>query len=458
MNSEELGSLLDRLVERKQTEADIVALRQVLIDVLSGVASEQQQVVIQLGKYNVNIVEGKELRIGDRTFLEVNDETMKALTRVLPPPNQFKSLIEDKTKNFVGREFIFKSIDNLLADADFSSGYIVISGEPGIGKSSVIAQFIKTRGAVHHFNSVLMNIRSPKDFLENICTQLIVRYDLNYPALPPEAGKDSGFLSKLLAEIANQKQQQPVVILVDALDEAEDTSLPPGANRLFLPPNLPEGIFLIVTSREEYDYRLDVAHRKDIYLRDDDPRNLEDVRLYIRNYIQEHQPKMLPHIEQWGVSQDEFVDVITEKSEGNFMYLYYVLHDIRDGKLTQSNVDSIHNLPKGLQSYYQRHWREMEVQDPQKFQSYYEPVVCQLAVAREPVSVNQLSEWTKLPPKSIKEVIHDWHEFFNKFTPETGDSLYRIYHASFQTFLREDIGLKPYEKKVVQTAFNKIQW
>ena len=370
----------------------------------------------------------------------------------------FESLVEEKTKNFVGREFIFQSINNFLTEANFPSGYIVIRGEPGIGKSSLIAQFIKTRDAVHHFNSVLMGIRSPKDFLENICAQLIIRYKLNHSTLPPEAGKDSGLLSQLLAEIANQRQQQPVVILVDALDEAEDTGLPPGANRLFLPEDLPEGIFFIVTSREEYDYRLNVTHRQDIYLRDDDPENLKDVRLYIHNYVQEHRTKMYPHIEQWGVSQDEFVDVITEKSEGNFMYLFHVLHDIRDGKLTQNNVDSIDNLPKGLQSYYQRHWREMKEQDSEKFERYYEPVVCQLAVAREPVSVNQLFEWTKLPPIRIKEVIHDWREFFNEFAPETGEHLYRIYHASFQTFLREDIGLQPYEEIVVQTAFNKIEW
>lgn len=371
---------------------------------------------------------------------------------------QFKSLVYDKTKNFVGREFIFQSINDLLADPEFSSGYIVISGEPGIGKSSILAQFIKNRGAVHHFNSVLMGIRSHQVFLKNICAQLIVRYQLNYSTLPSEADKDSGFLSQLLAEVALQEQQKPVVILVDALDEAEDAGLPAGANRLFLPPSLPEGIFFIVTSREEYDYRLDVSHRKDIYLRDDDPRNLEDVRLYIHNYVQEHRTKMYPHIEQWGVSEDEFVDVITEKSEGNFMYLFHVLNDIRDEKLTQSNVDSIDNLPKGLNSYYKRHWREMEVSDQQKFQKYYKPVVCQLAVAREAVSVDQLSEWTKLPQIDIKKVIQDWLEFFNKFTPETGKHLYRIYHTSFQTFLREDVGLQPYEEKVVKTAFDKIQW
>ena len=371
---------------------------------------------------------------------------------------QFESLVKDKTENFVGREFIFHSITNLLRDPDFRSGYIVIRGEPGIGKSSLMAQLVKTRGFVHHFNSALMGIRSSEAFLQNICAQLIVRYDLNYTSLPPEAGKDSGFLSQLLVDIADKKQQQPVVILVDALDEADDLGLPPGANRLFLPPSLPEGIFFIVTSREENYYHLDVTHRRDIYLKDSDPLNLEDVRLYIRNYIQKHLTKMSPRIEQWRISEDDFIDAITEKSEGNFMYLFHVLHDIREGKLTQTNVDKIQNLPKGLQSYYKRHWDDMEIQDSQKFQDYYEPVVCQLAVAKEPISVNQLSEWTKLPPIRIKEVIRDWREFFNEFTPETGDYLYRIYHASFQTFLREDVGLKPYEVNVVKTISDKIQW
>ena len=371
---------------------------------------------------------------------------------------QFKSLVDDKTRNFVGREFIFQSINDLLANPEFSSGYIVISGEPGIGKSSVLAQFIKNRGAVHHFNSVLMGIRSHQVFLSNICAQLIVRYQLNYSSLPPEATKDSGFLSQLLAEIANQEQHKPVVILVDALDEAEDTGLPDRANRLFLPPNLPAGVFFIVTSREEYDYRLNVAHRKDIYLRDNDPRNLEDVRQYIRNYLQEHRTKISPQIETWGVSEEEFINVITEKSEGNFMYLVFVLGDIRDGNLTKSNVDNIHDLPQGLKGYYKQHWRQMENADKQNFETYYKPVACHLAVAKEPVSINKLVEWTKLDTFGITKVIHTWHQFFNnELNSRNNEYLYRIYHTTFQTFLREDVGLKLYEKNVVASIKSKIR-
>lgn len=369
---------------------------------------------------------------------------------------EFQSLVNERTKEFVGREFIFAAINDSLKDREFLSGYIVISGEPGIGKTAMMAQLIKQNGAVHHFNIAPQNIRSPQDFLANVCAQLIVRYKLDYPALPPEATKDSGFLSRLLEEVASK--EQPILILVDALDEAEDTGLPSSANRLYLPRTLPKGIFFIVTSREEHDYRLDVDRRKDIYLRDDDPRNLDDVRQYIRNYVQEHRTEMATKIEQWSVNEDDFVAVITEQSEGNFMYLVYVLRDIRDGKLNSSNVDNIHNLPKGLRDYYQRHWRSMKEQDKERFEMYYEPVVCQLATVREPVSIAQLVEWTKLKPMRIKEVIQVWREFLNEFSLEEAQPLYRIYHASFQDFLKDEVGLTNYHNKIVQTAFDKIQW
>jgi hypothetical protein len=371
---------------------------------------------------------------------------------------KFRTLVNERTKGFVGREFVFKAIDNLLQAPAFPSGYIVISGEPGIGKTALIAQLVKLRGYVHHFNIGLQNIRSVQDFLDNICAQLIVRYELEHFTLPPDATKDSGFLSQLLSEVAEKEEGRSVVILVDALDEAEDVGLVPGANVLYLPPALPDGIFFVVATRDIADLCLFVDRRKDIYIRDDDPHNLEDVRQYIRNFVEEYEAQMVPRIEQWDVERDEFVEVITEKSEGNFMYLAYVLGDIRDGKLTADNVDNVHDLPKGLQAYYQRHWRSMRAQDKERFDKYQKPVVCILATVREPVTITQVVEWTRLSPLRIKEVIREWREFLNVDEMEGGEPLYRIYHTSFQDFLQEEVGLTRYHDVIAQTALDKIQW
>jgi len=369
----------------------------------------------------------------------------------------FERLVDERTRNFVGRDFIFQAVDELLGNPEFPSGYVLIRGEPGIGKTALLSQLVKTRGYVHHFNIAQQNIRSVRVFLENVCAQLIVRYQLPHAMLPPEASQDSAFLSQLLAEAASEAGNKPVVVLVDALDEAEDAGLAATVNRLYLPAVLPEKVFFILTSREQIDYRLDVDRREDLYVRDNDPQNLNDVRAYVRNFLDAHPGPMTPRIAQWQVSTDGFVELLTDKSQGNFMYLVHVLADIRTGRLSPGTMDNIRDLPKGLRAYYLRHWRTMRAQDQDRFERIYEPVLRILATVREPVTLSAVQEWTSIEYPRIREVIRDWRPFLNEAPAESGEPLYRVYHASFQEFLAEEgVGLQPYHERIAMIALRKI--
>jgi hypothetical protein len=369
----------------------------------------------------------------------------------------FERLVSDRTRNFVGREFIFLRLDELLADPKFESGYILIRGEPGIGKTALLSQLIKTRGYAHHFNIAPENILSTRAFLENVCAQLIVRYQLGYSALPPEAGQNSAFLSQLLAEAAQKLNGMPVVVLVDALDEAEDAGLAPSANRLYLPQSLPKGVFFVVTSREQMDYRLDVRRREDLYIRDEDPHNLKDVRQYIELFLQSNRSEMVGRMAAWRVTDTEFTNLITEKSQGNFMYLVHVLNDIQDGSLSPHTLGNIRDLPKGLREYYQRHWRTMRNQDQQRFEHIYEPVLRILAIVREPVTISALQKWTQVDPSRVRDVVREWRPFLNEERSQAGESLYRVYHSSFRDFLAEEgMGLKPMHRLIAQPAVEEF--
>jgi hypothetical protein len=368
---------------------------------------------------------------------------------------EFRALIEERTKNFVGRDFIVKAIDDALQDPVFPSGYVVIRGEPGIGKTALLGQLVKKWNCVHHFNISSQNIRSTRDFLSNICAQLIIQYDLPHTVLPANASSDSGFLSQLLVE-ATAKTNERILVVVDALDEADDSTLPPQVNCLYLPPSLPARVFFLVTSREESDERLLVDRERPIYLRENDPHNRRDVASYISVFIAAHHEMMISRISQWDLSDQEFVEILASKSEGNFMYLVYVLADIRDGALSKASIDKIANLPKGLRAYYQKHWRTMAAQDSERFERYYEPVICQLAVVREPVALSQIQEWTHLPLARIAEVIRTWRQFLNEDIGENETPLFRLYHSSFQRFLRDEVGLRRYHERVVDTALDKI--
>jgi predicted enzyme related to lactoylglutathione lyase len=409
-------------------------------------------------RFDVGLTQGQGVQIGDHgrqtNIFQLLASAGPSLSSHIRS-SEFQTLIEERTRNFVGRDFIFKAIDEALGDVSFPSGYIVIRGEPGIGKTALIGELVKKWNCAHHFNISSQNIRSTKDFLSNVCAQLIVRYDLPHAVLPPHAISDSGFLSQLLVE-ASAKTGQQILILVDALDEADDSALPPGANCLYLPAALPGGVFFVVTSREEHDQRLLVDREKPIYLREDDPQNQQDVEAYITKSIAMDYETMSRRMAEWTVNEKEFVEILGTKSEGNFMYLVYVLSDIRDGTLTKISIDSIRNLPKGLKSYYQRHWRTMRVQEPERFEKYYEPVVCQLAVVREPVAVRQIEEWAQLPSARISEVIQTWRQFLNEDIGADGEPLFRLYHASFQEFLRNEVGLKRFHERIVDTALKKI--
>lgn len=450
--SQELGSAGEQIIEARD-EATVRNARQVAQANLEDEDSQPEELRQSLTAESGSTVENVVQFAGTAIF-QLLEKAPLPLSRLMYV-EKYRTLVEERTRQFVGRDFIFQAIDQHLQDEEFPSGYILIRGEPGIGKTSLVAQLVMTRGFVHHFNIATQNIRSVRNFLYDICAQIIVRYQLEHDRVPEEAANDSAFLSQLLAEATSKSETRPVVILVDALDEAEQLGLGPQANHLYLPQTLPDGVYFILTSREQVNYRLVVDRRQDIYLRDDDPQNLADISRYITGFVQEHQEVMQARIRQWGLDQRNFVDQIAEKSQGNFMYLVHVLQDIRAARLTKENLDNLADLPVGLQEYYSRHWEVMRAADPDRFERLYEPVVCVLAAVREPVSVDKVLGWTKLNRSQVKGVIAEWRQFLNEEKVQ-GELLYRVYHTSFQDFLQEEVGLERFHSMIAQAALDKI--
>lgn len=340
----------------------------------------------------------------------------------------FTTLIEEKTRHFVGRHFVFDALDDFLRRSP--SGYFIIKGEPGIGKSALMAQLVKTRGYVHHFVVSTQGLNRADQFLENICAQLIACFDLDRPArLPMETTRGSAFLSTLLREVSDKLARgERAVLLVDALDEVD---WPPGAreNVLYLPPTLPGNVFFVVTTRHREDLPLQVDAPHTFYLEPDSPANREDVLAYVTCFARRE--ALQARLAAWGVSVETFARRLLVKSEGNFMYLHFVLPAIKAGRFVHGTLDE---LPQGLKGYYERHWLRMRAVDEDAWVNYRQAVICYLAAAREPVSVWQIASWSGLSPARVLTAIREWREFLDEETVG-GEKRYRIYHASFQDFL-----------------------
>ena len=362
----------------------------------------------------------------------------------------FQPLIADKTNNFVGREFVFEALDMFLQEN--ASGYYLILGEPGIGKTAVLSQLIKTRGYPHHFNIAPQNIRTPHQFLTNACAQLIARYDLKHKFIPEDATEDSNFLLQCLEEATANPENHPVVLVVDALDESERDNLPVRVNALYLPPTLPDGAYIVVTSRPLDDQKLEVSNLHRLFLEPDSDGNLLDIRAYIESYLHTSE-SLQAEIKDQDISEAIFTENLTKYSEGNFIYLRYVLPAIADGKfkfnLEESQNGKFEKLPLGLAAYYRGHWNGMQIAEPEAFDDLYAPIVCMLAVVREPVTIDQLHNWTGKERKYIWRAIAQWREFLEESQAET-DEKYRVYHTSFQDFLGKMVDLKSFDEIIAR--------
>jgi len=351
----------------------------------------------------------------------------------------YSLFIEEKTRGFVGRQFVFEAVDQFVQANP--RGYFFIRGDPGIGKSALAAQMVKTNGYAHHFNIRAEGINKANNFLKNICAQLIATYDLAYTDLPPEATQDAAFLTKLFGQVSDKLGLgEKAIIVVDALDEVDTETLVPGVNPLYLPLILPPGIYVVVTIRkkaEEKNNKLKLrieCEQNTLYIEHDSAGNIADIRQYVEQAVERE--GIQAYITAQGIDNGTFVTHLVEKSQGNFMYLRYVLPEIERGAYKDPELKDI---PVGLQNYYDDHWQRMRGQDEDAWFKDKLPVVMALTVVEEPVSIDLIQDFSGVRDRPrIRDVLHQWAQFLHEEESEYEGRLqkhYSVYHASFHEFI-----------------------
>lgn len=353
--------------------------------------------------------------------------------KYLPPSSplyQFQSLITNKTEGFVGRQYVFSEIADFIDN--HPNGYFIIEADPGIGKSAILSKFVQDNNCVAHFNERAKGINSAAQFMESVCQQLINRYNLPYSSLPPNATQNGNFLARLLDEVSSKlREGEKLVIAIDALDEvnlAKD-----GSNILYLPPNLPPGIYFLLTRRRVTLPFVIHAPQHLLNLMEYTEQSRKDVQEYIRRVTE--RPNLRVWIDKQQKSVEEFINQLADKSENNFMYLRYVLPQIEQG--FYQNL-SITELPQGLEKYYEDHWQRMGMNAEPPPETKLK-IVYIMGETRQPVSRKLISDYAKEKEITVQNVLNEWKQFLHEQRIEN-QTCYSIYHASFLDFLhRQDI-------------------
>lgn len=348
----------------------------------------------------------------------------------------FDLLIRRKTESFVGRQWLFDAIDGFTQKE--GRGYVQILGDPGIGKTTLIAEMVKRHRHPHHFNIRSEGIQKPDQFLPSLCAQLVAKFGLGYSTLPPEVSRDASFLVNLLEKAAAKLRPsgRKLLILVDALDESDSTAVIRGSNTLYLPSDLPDGVFIVVTSRRGGPPLRYTCEEHKIDLQKETANNFADVRLFAQTWLGHE--GIQAYIRNQGLNDSSFIDEIVRLSEGNFMYLHYVLPDIEKGRYSSRKFTE---LPSGLQRYYEDNWSRIREEDSAAWFDVKLPVLVALAIAKEPISVGLIADFSKVKDRSrIQSVLEEWAAFLQPIEVEEEEQReirWRLYHESFHDFIAE---------------------
>ncbi|MEH2078776.1 MAG: ATP-binding protein [Nostoc sp.] len=406
-------------------------------------------------------------------------------------PTEFEKIIQEKSHNFVGREFVFTAINNFLHR--HNQGYFTIIGAPGSGKSAILAKFVTNNPQVIYYNAELEGQNRADEFLINICTQLINQYSLNYTSLPDNATEGSWFFSSLLQQISDELEpDQKLIIAIDGLNCIDRNSQPPGTNLFYLPRYLPDKVYFLLTRRpflREKSGLLIETPSQSLDLADYPEQNRQDIQAYIQNYLTlqqipptplEKQDNISPllkgvkeDLKSWlsnhQISEQEFCDRLTTLSENNFMYLSQVINAIpspvgdaprtvsfstrRSANANAENFYSIpfqyNQLPPGLEAYYQQHLHKMF---PSEQKTEHSTDVLNVLIQQQKAilvealmqSAAGIAQIIDTDEYEVEEVLENWLEFLQQ-KPIASETHYSLYHSSFRDWLGKQ-QIKPSEK------------
>ncbi|NES99591.1 MAG: ATP-binding protein [Sphaerospermopsis sp. SIO1G1] len=360
----------------------------------------------------------------------------------LETQQQFTEVINTKSANFIGRDFVFTAINSFLHR--YNRGYFTIIGSPGSGKSAMLAKYVQENSPknyqVIYYNAELEGKNHVEEFLTYICCQIIAKFpNLSLANLPDNAAEGSWFLSLLLQQISdylksNQGSQtyQKLIIVIDGLNCIKRNLQPAGTNIFYLPRYLPQGVYFLLSRRPFVTTNsglLIEAPMQSLNLADYPEENKQDIQTYMQTTLNSQNFfRVLADFNFWLKHK------VKEKTNdfNNFKYVSAILTAISENFYTQPEQIEI-SLPPELATDCQQHLEKILDVENQDFA--VEVLQC-LAQQTQPISVTEIANLLDADEFDVEEILENWFEFL-QVEIINQIKAYKLYDQYFRQWLRE---------------------
>lgn len=364
-------------------------------------------------------------------------------------PMDFSAFLSSRRKEFVGRTWLF---DELLKWAkDGVQSTLLIVGDPGIGKSAIVAELVHRNpdGRILAYHCCRANVGETLDpgrFVRNLAAMIAGRVpayasQLELPELrrrlnetacaqDPEGAFELGIVEPLQA--LGSPDDAPLLVIVDALDEALLGERRRGVTIVDLLRNLhatcPTWLRLVATTRKEKPVLEALAAFKPQILKAHDPRNRRDIEDYVKQRLR-HDP-LHAALAASGRSENDVARLVRKGARGNFLYARHALDAL---ELPGTDIDDLDALPPGLANQYE--WF-FDRQFPTE--AVFAPVrelLQTLVVTQRPLDEDELELLTDLDRET--QLATALRTLSAYVAPEEDDDIvrYRIFHRSLSDWL-----------------------
>ncbi|MGK7940150.1 MAG: AAA family ATPase [Crocosphaera sp.] len=342
-----------------------------------------------------------------------------------------KAILTEKSRNFVGREFVFSAINKFINE--YSKGYFTIIGEPGSGKSAITAQYFNNNNNVvyYNFSPTLQKGEDWEDslqqgennkigdyeiFLEIVNYQLLeILSNLGTNELDNESENNSNLFTLLLQKISDKlPKNKPLTIIIDDFHKVDLNKYKKGKNLLYLPRYLPKNVYFILTRRP-------FPNNKSSLLIETPSQTLD-----LSNYPEDNKKDIQTYLKIYANNQEILKRI--DNNETNFIYVSEIIK--------YPNL-SPETLPETLENYYEEHWNIMNKTIEKNPEFSLQILQC-LLQENSFISLENIAERLDEDEYDVGIILKQWREFLHL---ETQDNIeyYKFDHPTFHDWLKQKI-------------------
>ncbi|MFC1588186.1 AAA family ATPase [Planctomycetota bacterium] len=328
------------------------------------------------------------------------------------------------------------------------SGYVVVTGLPGSGKSTSLSEFFNELEKNNQYatcryycfvspNDTCANLRVEAEALR---VNLLSEFQKQFHNI---LNRRHDYGEHRLAEVINllashlTEEGRKLVVLIDGLDHAERDPLVKESVLRALPTSLPKNCLFVIGTQE---------------LRNWEPLALHEGRK------QQHAPMSLfsePETHEYltqrfGFSLDvQTIKQIQRKSRGLPLYLKYVASWLTENGGESSSLEEMPQAVNGdIRDYYERIWANLE----RDGMAHARHLCAVLSMLRFPVKKEELAEFQE--DISDVDMAEDLRVVAHLLCNENG--LVSIFHDSFRIFVNSKLD-ENYQKKLAKGIYDKLR-